>query len=92
MSNLNKVSEPSLTVPSEDSLFARHKGGRPRRYPIDFIKIGQTFLLDWETLDLKKIPPRRRLMLAAIRQEIRRHNKDFRVRTAACGLYITRTV
>lgn len=89
-SNFNLQSVQSAY--STHNLFARQKVGRPRRYPIDFIKIDEYVLFPWESFDMRNATKELELLNAAIRQEERRFGKRFIVSKELGVFRVTRVL
>lgn len=65
--------------------------GRPRMYPVNFLEIGQSMILEWNKLPNGYLDSyRNKVMNIAIQNYAKRTGKTFRREGRPCGLKITR--
>lgn len=64
--------------------------GRPRKYPIQSLKVGESVLLPWLAGQRPNWEANQQPMHNSIYQEQRRFNKKFRKEGSAKGLFVTR--
>ena len=68
------------------------KGGRPRLYPIHWLKIGEAMMIPWQVYGGLDVRPKNLNKLnAAIRQEEKRYGKRFLRQKRPAALKVTRT-
>jgi hypothetical protein len=74
-------------VTGENKLHTRV--GRPRKYPINDLAVGQSIILPW-CVDNRGVRTDQKSMHVAIHQEERKFQKKFRTQGSPAGLVVTR--
>ena len=73
----------------------KRRAGKPRKYPLDEMAVGQSYVLRWTAENRREQPLAYRRVKNAIKQDRRRYGRRFSIRwvgdSLSGGLQITRT-
>lgn len=68
----------------------RHPGGRPRKYPVQLLAVGEYMIIPWGVDDRGVRLPDQGRIYCAVRQEARRYAKRFECKPVAAGVHVRR--